>query len=526
MQPIFNEQIKMWSDLGYPLPIEEGTYWYDNHFICAFDMGGVRHKLYRYKVFDDLSIEIKPYEKCKSDIVFETWYQTVSRMSKEINEKSSHAMSVICKATQDYPQHKKVVFTSTGKDSMVVLDLVKHILPNIEVYFNNTSLDTGDTYKMAKQHKDWTIINPEIGFYQYVKQARFIPTRFSRGCCTLFKEGTTIEYFNDEPQMLYFMGVRNEESNARADRQDISHNPRWGNRDWFSCLPIQTWNEFDVWLYILKRKLEINPKYRKATIRKLITRVMYLMRFIRGGQYDLLIGGSPCVYWSLARTGKYNNGIKRETKPEGYGWELFTQYLRALKEVKPKYFLYENNVSMSDEIKDCISKELKCEPYEIDSADFSAQNRKRYYWTNIPILPYEKSTLLFCDIEDKENNNFMIRSIEQYADTIKWSTDGKCVKWDTSGKGYYSQANRARTTNQKWNTVCANRAESKGDVWLGNNMVRHLTMSELEKLQTLPVGYTACLKNKEMRGKCIGNGWTVDVIAHIFKGLKEMNKNV
>ena len=51
-------------------------------------------------------------------------------------------------------------------------------------------------------------------------------------------------------------------------------------------------------------------------------------------------------------------------------------------------------------------------------------------------------------------------------------------------------------------------------------------MSEFEKLQTLPVGYTACLKNKEMRGKCIGNGWTVDVIAHIFKGLKEMNKNV
>lgn len=118
---------------------------------------GVRHKLYRYKVFDDLSIEIKPYEKCKGDVVFETWNQTVSRMSEEINEKSSHTMSVICKAIQDYPKHKKVVFTSTGKDSMVVLDLVKHILPDIEVYFNNTSLDTGDTYKMAKQHEDWTI---------------------------------------------------------------------------------------------------------------------------------------------------------------------------------------------------------------------------------------------------------------------------------------------------------------------------------------------------------------------------------
>lgn len=249
------------------------------------------------------------------------------------------------------------------------------------------------------------------------------------------------------------------------------------------------------------------------------------MPFIGGGQYDLLIGGSPCSYWSISRTGRYNNGIKRETKASGLGWDLFSQYLRALREAKPKWFLYENNASMSNEIKECISKELGCQPYELDSADFSAQNRKRYYWTNIPLLPYEKSELLFGDIQDEDVGNFMIRSIEQYADTIKWSVDGKCVKWDTSGKGYYSQQNRAKTVDQKWNTVCANRAETKGDVWLGDNMVRHLTMSEFEKLQTLPVGYTACLKNKEMRGKCIGNGWTVDVIAHIFKGLKEMINN-
>ena len=112
------------------------------------------------------------------------------------------------------------------------------------------------------------------------------------------------------------------------------------------------------------------------------------------------------------------------------------------------------------------------------------------------------------------------RSIEKYKDTYKWSKDRKCLSWDTSGKGYYSQASRARIPNQKWNTVCANRAESKGNVYLGGDMIRLVTMSELEKLQTLPVGYTACLKNKEKRGKGIGNGWTVDVIAHIFKGLK------
>jgi DNA (cytosine-5)-methyltransferase 3A len=239
------------------------------------------------------------------------------------------------------------------------------------------------------------------------------------------------------------------------------------------------------------------------------------------GEFDLLIGGSPCTYWSIARrSAEYNrDGVGRETVASGLGWDLFSEYVRALHEAKPRYFLYENNSSMSDEIKECISGQLGCEPHEIDSADFSAQIRKRYYWTNIPILAYQKSELLFSDIAD-DNCEFITRSIEKYADTIRWSKDGLSVKWDTSGKGYYSQANRAKIPNQKWNTVCANRAESKGNVWLGNNQIRLITISELEKLQTLPVGYTACLKNKEKRGKGIGNGWTVNVIAHIMRGMK------
>ena len=237
--------------------------------------------------------------------------------------------------------------------------------------------------------------------------------------------------------------------------------------------------------------------------------------------FDLLVGGSPCTHWSIARAGGgEKSGSKRETTASGLGWDLFSQYVRALSEVKPTYFLYENNVSMSDEIKQCISEQLGCKPYQINSADFSAQIRNRYYWTNIPLLPYEKSKVLFADIADTDVE-FKTRSIEQYAESIKYSRDGLSVKWDTSGKGYYSQANRAKLPNQKWNTVCANRAESKGNVWLGNNTIRLITMSELEKLQTLPVGYTSCLNNKELRGKAIGNGWTVDVIAHIFTGLKK-----
>ena len=232
------------------------------------------------------------------------------------------------------------------------------------------------------------------------------------------------------------------------------------------------------------------------------------------GEFDLLIGGSPCTHWSIAR-----GNAARETVASGIGWELFSQYVRALKQVKPKFFLYENNASMSDEIKNCISKELGCEPFLIDSADFSAQKRQRYYWTDIPVSEWTPSNVLFSDVMDE--NFEKSRCIAQYKNSYKWSKDGMCISWDTSGKGYYSQESRARLPQQKWNTICANRAENKGNVWLGNDTIRLVTMSELEKLQTLPVGYTSCLKSKEKRGKAIGNGWTVDVIAHILKGLKE-----
>lgn len=246
------------------------------------------------------------------------------------------------------------------------------------------------------------------------------------------------------------------------------------------------------------------------------------MQNIVGG-YNLLIGGSPCTSWAICKAGKKVNVGERETKPEGVGWNLFMQYVRALKEVQPEYFLYENNASISKEIQDAISEQLGVKPVLIDSADFSAQTRKRLYWTNIPVMPYKKNPVTFADIMDDKYE--LSRSIEQYADTIKWSQDGMQVKWDTSGKGYYSQQNRAKLPNQKFNTVVSGRAECKNNVWLGNNMIRSITISELEKLQTLPVGYTSCLKSKEMRGKCIGNGWTVDVITHIFKGLRKENTN-
>ena len=91
----------------------------------------------------------------------------------------------------------------------------------------------------------------------------------------------------------------------------------------------------------------------------------------------LLIGGSPCTHWSIARKG-------RETQPEGIGWELFDNYLIARDKFKPEYFLYENNKSMAGPIREQITAELGVEPILINSARVSAQSRQRLYWTNIP----------------------------------------------------------------------------------------------------------------------------------------------
>lgn len=89
---------------------------------------------------------------------------------------------------------------------------------------------------------------------------------------------------------------------------------------------------------------------------------------------DFLIGGSPCTYWSIAQT------KNRETVASGMGWELFSQYVRALHEAKPKYFIYENNKSMSKQIRTSIDEAFGFEAVLINSALVSAQNRQRLYW--------------------------------------------------------------------------------------------------------------------------------------------------
>ena len=259
----------MWADLGYELPIKEGIYWLDNNFIKAFTPDGTLHKLWKYKVFDDLHIEITKYKGnkmvlCESD--FETWEDTVKRYDDRLTQLETDSVNLIKKVFAEYESYDKYVLTSTGKDSMVTLDLVHKVDPTIPVVFNNTSLDCADTYRMVKSHKDWIITNPTEGFYHWIERLNYIPTRFSRACCTIFKEGQGDNFFKNQniTNLVQFIGVRNDESAKRADREDMTQSPKWNNNNWYACLPIRKYNDLDVWLYILKYNLEINPKYQKG----------------------------------------------------------------------------------------------------------------------------------------------------------------------------------------------------------------------------------------------------------------------
>ena len=336
--------------------------------------------------------------------------------------------------------------------------------------------------------------------------------------------------------------------------------------------------------------------------------------------YDLLIGGSPCTYWSIAK----NN---REITPDGMGGKLFMEFVRALKESECRYFLYENNNSIHKDIKAFISEQLGVEPIMINSALVSAQQRKRCYWTNIPNVtqPTDRGILLKDILESgiswQDKSYCMTAS---YDGAVFWNTmqrsqrsmvaepvgvaqrgryiesgkrnvrceggtmqhiearkDGKsnCIttvykdsmvavpintfnndgeKSRTFMAGYYKfgeanllrsngfkggttavavpvrlgeygkggQGQRIYSVSGKSVTISANGGGQgaktglyKIDLPDGDYIIRKLTPVEAERLQTLPDNYTEGISNSQ-RYKCIGNGWTVDVISHILNGLK------
>lgn len=234
--------------------------------------------------------------------------------------------------------------------------------------------------------------------------------------------------------------------------------------------------------------------------------------------YDLLIGGSPCTNWSCNKNHKAK--VKKELFiNEGEGWKLFKQYVRALEEMKPKYFLYENNFRNPKNITDTITAELGVEPVMINSALVSAQRRKRLYWTNIPnIAQPEDKGILLKDIFIPDES--LIRHDERIPNSA--IVTDNYVKYDLMGKGHYSEPYRLYYMDGKSPTIPKSRTETKCNMLLDKNdftTYKIISPIEAERLQTLPDNYTEGVP-KTRRFEAIGNGWTVDVIAHIFKNLK------
>jgi len=316
---------------------------------------------------------------------------------------------------------------------------------------------------------------------------------------------------------------------------------------------------------------------------------------------DLLIGGSPCQGFSFA--GKQLNFDDPRSK-------LFFEFVRLLKECKPKYFLLEN-VKMKKEYQDVITEHLGVEPIEINSNLLSAQNRKRLYWTNIPgvTIPNDKGILLKDIVHENEsidtalsgnyaewfaknaefqfnkkysslspekaitmtarqyanwNGNYWFEILSEYIVPFDKTLQILDKEVQRGKVGYFrkdSQANRVYYIHDKaitltgeagggaakmgqylFGCITPDRVEKRQNGQRFNDgkkfytltaqdrhgvliegYIRKLTPIECERLQTVPDNYSAIVSNTQ-RYKMLGNGWTVDVIAHIFKGL--LNENL
>jgi len=274
----------------------------------------------------------------------------------------------------------------------------------------------------------------------------------------------------------------------------------------------------------------------------------------------LLIGGSPCTHWSIAQ--KKN----RETTASGIGWELFQNYLIAREKFQPDYFLYENNKSAAQEIKDAIKESLGAwdgtffmadtgvRYIEINSALVSAQNRQRFYVHNCGDVgqPADRGILLKDILETGEvpdakattqcgQGGGVGAKTGLYAVPIGETDNGKSF----AVTAYYSTGQNPEHTldkslgsmvaepaqpGKKVYTVSDGQIEIKGKKYPikladGQYIIRKLTVTECCRLQTMPDDYCRAVSATQAY-KGLGNGWTAEVVRHIlWNALKDVPKD-
>jgi DNA (cytosine-5)-methyltransferase 3A len=297
---------------------------------------------------------------------------------------------------------------------------------------------------------------------------------------------------------------------------------------------------------------------------------------------DFLVGGSPCTHWSIARS------CGRETEASGVGWELFCQYVRALEEAKPKFFIYENNKSMHANIRENIDRAFGFEAICINSALVSAQNRQRLYWVG---MRNEDGSYSKVPVDQPKDREILLRDV---LDCVAINTTADGDKARTLMAGYYKYGTATLIANkgftggttavaepvnvgdcqtiekaipklvdkygyvpEKFNAYniaeitdktptlstgsmatssCATTMFEKSDKPVyevrnglitikgkqypikladGFYIIRKLTVSECKRLQTVPEWYEFPVSDSQAY-KMLGNGWTVEVIAHLI----------
>ena len=226
------------------------------------------------------------------------------------------------------------------------------------------------------------------------------------------------------------------------------------------------------------------------------------------GKIDLILNGSPCQNFSQARACMYEiDGLKGDKS------KLFYEFLRILKEVKPDHFLLEN-VKMKKESYEQLNEYLGVKGIPINSELVSFQKRPRIYWTNIPNVTIpENKHINFQDYKDTDY---------EYCKQFKVKRTPSRERMWNNGQGRINGLGSCDNVTNSEKVYCLTRKQDRcpnSGLIEFDDFCRYLTRREIELAQTLPIGYTDGLSYNQMQDLC-GDGWTVDVIAHILKGLK------
>lgn len=250
------------------------------------------------------------------------------------------------------------------------------------------------------------------------------------------------------------------------------------------------------------------------------------------GEFDILIGGSPCTQFSIMCKTDKRTGL------EGEASGLFYHYQRLLEETSPKYFLLENVASMKEEDKQTLDEYMGCHHIFIDSKDFSAQIRKRLYWTNIDtehLTSYKKKEVKFPEVlvEGYTNRDKALCLLESHSRPT--STPYRMMRrfhksfsnFIFKDENHYKES--IKLFNSHFKGLKAAEADAKA-ITLGSDIevfdgIRNLYAVEMERLQTVPEGYTNCVTELEA-ASLLGDGWTVDVIVELLRPVvQEFNKD-